>query len=94
MKNLIKLILVNDPAARLELDEIKDHPFFNKVDWSNVEKLSQTPPYIPKEFTNHGLIMAKYKGVNLKIEESFPKMDFSSFNDYNLIRVNEEFKNF
>lgn len=94
MKNLIKLILVSDPVARLELDEIQQHPFFNKIKWSKVEKGNQTPPFIPKETTSNDEIIAKYKDVDLKIDESTTKVTFGSFNDFNMLRINEEFKNF
>ena len=94
MKNLIKLILVSDPASRLELNEIQEHPFFNKVDWEAVGKLEMTPPYVPKETTNETAIIAKYKNVKLEIDEGSPRKGFNSMSQYNRMRVDNEFRNF
>ena len=54
-KDLINKILVKDPLKRLgagepgseyDINHLKSHPFFNGIDWNNLENM--TPPYSEK----------------------------------------------
>lgn len=49
---LLEGLLEIDPEKRLgygpdDADEIMGHPFFDSVDWNELEKLERTPPYVP-----------------------------------------------
>jgi serine/threonine protein kinase len=41
--DLIQRLLAKDPADRIDVDEIKAHPFFHGVDWDRVLKLEVAP---------------------------------------------------
>ena len=50
-KDLIKRLLVIDPAKRLGangVDEIKNHPFFAGVNWEETKALKVRPPFVPE----------------------------------------------
>ncbi|XP_077117078.1 protein kinase C delta type-like [Ranitomeya variabilis] len=47
-KDIIEQLLQEDPAQRLGVnDNIREHPFFQGIDWVSVEALRMAPPYIP-----------------------------------------------
>ncbi|CAJ0947028.1 unnamed protein product [Ranitomeya imitator] len=47
-KDLIEQLLQEDPVQRLGVnDNIREHPFFQEIDWVSVEALRMAPPYIP-----------------------------------------------
>jgi serine/threonine protein kinase len=48
-RDLVKNLLVEDPTARLELSQIKEHPFFKAINWSKLKKRLIEPPCIPKQ---------------------------------------------
>lgn len=45
-KDLIKGLLVKEPHKRIAYTEIKQHPFFEGVNWALVR--SGAPPYVPE----------------------------------------------
>ncbi|XP_071970431.1 uncharacterized protein [Engystomops pustulosus] len=48
--NIIKELLDDNPNTRLGLNGcIRSHPFFNGINWEDLEQLRITPPYIPGE---------------------------------------------
>jgi protein kinase A len=94
MKNLIKLILVSDPVARLELDEIQSHPVFEKTNWKHVENLSVTPPYIPKDTKDESYYFTKYNEANVEIDDKTDRKGNKFLGDFHLERINKEFKGF
>jgi len=64
-----KLVCFQDSASSIQ--EIKQHPFFQKIDWANLRH--QTPPFVPDD-KNDGLEyfpiqeLEKEKANNLKLE--------------------------
>ena len=48
-RDLVKNLLVEDPTARLEISQIKEHPFFKVINWSKLKKRNIEPPCIPKQ---------------------------------------------
>lgn len=94
MKNLIKLILVGDPVARLELDDMQSHPVFEKINWKHVENLSITPPYIPKDTKNEDHYISKYSDSNVEIDDKTDRKGNKFLGDFHLERINKEFKCF
>ncbi|CCI45290.1 unnamed protein product [Albugo candida] len=45
--DLLKKLLVRDPASRIGIEEIKSHPFFECIDWDRLEKKDLDAPFIP-----------------------------------------------
>ncbi|KAM4038505.1 protein kinase C delta type-like [Anomaloglossus baeobatrachus] len=47
-KDIIKQLLQKDPVQRLGVNgNIREHQFFQRIDWVSVEALRMDPPYIP-----------------------------------------------
>ena len=46
-RELVKLLLTDDPMSRLEIDDIKQHAFFKNVNWQRIKQRKITPPFIP-----------------------------------------------
>ncbi|XP_077117052.1 protein kinase C delta type-like isoform X2 [Ranitomeya variabilis] len=47
-KDIIEQLLQEDPVQRLGVHgDIREHPFFQRIDWVSVEALRMAPPYIP-----------------------------------------------
>ena len=42
---MLILGLINDRSRRLSIEQIKKHPFFEGLDWKNLQKLKS--PYVP-----------------------------------------------
>ena len=47
-KDLIEQLLIKDPAQRIPEQEIIEHPFFRKIDWSKMERCRLKPPFVPR----------------------------------------------
>ena len=50
-KDLLKGLLNRDPKKRLGckgVQTIKDHPFFENINWESLERKEITPPFIPE----------------------------------------------
>ena len=55
IKSLLTGLLCNDPLYRLGAkghQEIKNHSFFNNIDWIKLSLLKVKPPFIPKIVDN------------------------------------------
>ncbi|XP_073526529.1 protein kinase C delta type-like [Phyllobates terribilis] len=47
-KDIIEQLLQEDPVQRLGVSgNIREYPFFQRIDWVSVESLRMAPPYIP-----------------------------------------------
>ncbi|XP_073506926.1 protein kinase C delta type-like [Phyllobates terribilis] len=47
-KDIIEQLLQEDPVQRLGVNSnIREHHFFQRIDWVSVEALRMAPPYIP-----------------------------------------------
>ena len=49
LQSLIFGLLNKDPAQRLTIEQVKNHPFFADLDWDKVTRREVTPEYIPQE---------------------------------------------
>ena len=49
VQNFIKKLLEKDPKKRASFDDLKTHPFWNGMNFEDVEKKKYTPFYIPKQ---------------------------------------------
>ena len=58
-RDLVKLLLVDDPMARLEISEIKKHKFFRDTKWTQISKRQVNPPFIPSQDPNSPLFASK-----------------------------------
>ena len=47
-RDLIKLLLVDDPGQRLEIPQIKQHSFFKGINWANLKAKKVDPPFVPE----------------------------------------------
>lgn len=45
--DLLKKLLVRDPAERISMDGVRSHPFFETIDWEKLEAKEVEPPFIP-----------------------------------------------
>lgn len=48
-RDLVKLLLTDDPVTRLEISQIKLHKFFRGVDWQQIRNRQVLPPFVPDE---------------------------------------------
>ncbi|CAD8052998.1 unnamed protein product [Paramecium sonneborni] len=46
--NLLTGLLINDPNQRINIDQIKSHPFFETLSWEDVYHKNIQPQFIPK----------------------------------------------
>lgn len=51
IKSFISVLLVKEPEKRAKFKDIKDHPFFNGINFQDVLDKKYTPLYIPKDVT-------------------------------------------
>jgi len=75
--DLIQKLCEPDPSKRLgssinDYEDIKNHIFFNNIDWIKYEKKEIIPPYKPK---------IKYDGDVSNFDKMFTDMDPNSYND-------------
>jgi serine/threonine protein kinase len=47
-KSLLSGLLCRDPEQRLKVDQIMAHPFFAKINWSDMLDKNVTPPFVPQ----------------------------------------------
>jgi serum/glucocorticoid-regulated kinase 2 len=45
--DLLQKLLVRDPAERIDIDGVRDHPFFASINWEKLELKEVEPPFIP-----------------------------------------------
>jgi len=46
-KSLLKGLIQRDTTKRFTLPQIKSHPFFQSINWDELQKLNISPPFIP-----------------------------------------------
>ena len=46
-RDLVKLLLTDDPHSRPDIAQCKRHKFFREVDWSKLKKRQIRPPWVP-----------------------------------------------
>jgi len=99
VSDLIHRFLIRDPSKRLQnLDEIKNHPWFNTIHWENLDNLAITPPFVPnvcspddvqnidKEFLQENLMDARDEDE----EESNTKVKQDAFGGFTFQGPEEE----
>ncbi|KAI9276652.1 kinase-like domain-containing protein [Phascolomyces articulosus] len=47
VSHLLEGLLERDPCHRMSVEEIRDHPYFNTLDWDDVYHRRILPPYVP-----------------------------------------------
>ena len=79
--DLIEKLLKVDPMERLgygliDSREIKEHPFFRKVNWSDMKHKKVSPPFIPpleeSEELNYFDVSITHQELNINKESDFP----------------------
>lgn len=75
---LIKL-LEKDPKKRITIDDLKDHAFFEGVDWEKVRNRENDPPL--EQFVNNDLI--KFRDPTNEIEISHRKIHENKKQEFN-----------
>lgn len=78
--SLLRGLLNRNPARRLNVDQIKNHPFFENINWDQLLEKRVTPPFVPNvssetdislidtDFTNEVPQETPADSSNLKIE--------------------------
>jgi protein kinase A len=74
-RDLVQLLLVDDPELRLEISQIKDHNFFRGIDWNQLKKREIEPPYIPDNSLINNIIMKKDKENTERFINKFESID-------------------
>ena len=93
--SIVKMLLERDPVKRLGMKtspygNIRDHPFFSKIDWNRLESRQMEPPFKPKvkspydvsnfdpDFTSENPRLSQIDGKLLKTidEEIFKGFSF------------------
>jgi len=46
-RELVKLILNEDPMARPDIKQVKMHPFFKNIVWKDIKNRRIRPPFVP-----------------------------------------------
>ena len=94
-KNLIKKLLDKDYTKRLGykrgMSEVKDHPFFDDIDWSKILAKEVNPPYKPsmreinfaKEFTSIPVTFNFEEEINRN--ERIMRYNFLLFSNQNIL---------
>ena len=67
---IVKMLLERDPIKRLGVKtsphgEIRQHNFFNKIDWIRLENRQLEPPFKPKLVTYIFILYFKSKKINI-----------------------------
>lgn len=72
-RNILNQMLNKNCAKRLgaiaDFDEVKDHPFFESIDWDKLLKCEIRAPFVPKIY---------YETDNYNISKEFNKIDPSA----------------
>jgi serum/glucocorticoid-regulated kinase 2 len=71
--DLLKKLLVRDPAERIGSQELMSHPFFATIDWARLEIKDVDVPFIPP--TDELMANVHDHFRNMKVEESIGEMD-------------------
>ncbi|THU78719.1 kinase-like protein [Dendrothele bispora CBS 962.96] len=51
LRNLISKCMECNPKLRLDIQGIKDHPYFNSIDWTQVQQMNLPAPYTPSSYS-------------------------------------------
>lgn len=91
--DVITRFLDVNPATRLvNIDEIRAHPFFHRIDWERLEKKKVLPPYVPKqeesvripEYENFAMAMSAL-GIENWLDCAPPPALDKYFNEWNYV---------
>lgn len=66
--DLLKKLLVRDPAERIGISEIRQHPFFAEIDWDRLEVKDVEAPFIPPHEELMQNVHEHFR--NMKVDES------------------------
>lgn len=70
---MLQGLLNRDPNQRFGTEQVKNHPFFAKIDWEKLERKEITPPWKPPNAMNidsevlsvrSGLFIRRYLNIN------------------------------
>lgn len=96
-QNILKAFLKKDPTERLGCDpkrgfsEIKSHPFFNQIDWDQLERRQVTPPYTPPTESDRDLAHFDPDFTQQPVcftpdnEDTISKLDQSEFDGFEYV---------
>ena len=70
LRDLIAKLLEKDPKKRIDVEGIKGHDFFRKIEWDSVLRISR-PPFIPGNENEVGMEGNKKIDVELFVQEIF-----------------------
>ncbi|EGR30822.1 protein kinase domain protein [Ichthyophthirius multifiliis] len=79
--DIIQALLQNDPDKRLGKNgckEIKEHIFFQDIDWDKLKNLEIQPPFVPKLKNEYDLQYISSEFKNQVIDETYYKIGITS----------------
>ena len=97
-RDLISQILILEPNLRLKLEEIKEHRFFNDINWKEVSERRLEPiPYKPNPMKFRYLLQNSYQAVTNDMPQS-PKQESPKktqlLGGLSLYKINKELEDF
>lgn len=68
-RDLVKLLLTDDPVSRLDISQIKLHSFFRDIDWRRMKARAALPPFVPdlEEDYNFADILDQREACNYQV---------------------------
>lgn len=70
--DLLKKLLVRDPAERVGIDEVRSHPFFEEINWARLEVKEVEAPFIPPSEELMQNVHEHFR--NMKVDESIGEL--------------------
>ncbi|TMW65339.1 hypothetical protein Poli38472_007981 [Pythium oligandrum] len=86
--DLLKKLLVRDPAERIGFSEIMAHPFFESIDWAKLEKKDVEAPFIPPADELMQNVHDHFR--NMKVEESIGEMEIKNGKKQSMLNTKDE----
>ena len=67
-RDLVKLLLVDDPEQRLSIQQIKEHSFFKGTNWTNMQHRKMKPPFVPDRLRLNQIALGGFdSNINLDL---------------------------
>ena len=88
--DFIKKLLTKDPKKRPGLKELKDHPFWNGINWEDAMNKKLTPPFVPKDLDKNPVANFDSEFTNEPITDSLATPVLDSHGEFAGFSLSEE----